>query len=328
MRVCEFRFVEVRGLGGAHGCSGGRSACCANGCCECMQIGEIRLFNASGAPLAIASSTSPYGLSPRGEGASNAADAADGDDDCDADDVIGKAVGGKAGGVASGRMHRDCAVGAKWLDTRLGDRGSSVLELRLPVARGVPTSYALFTANDAPARDPTAWAVFCLHEDDDGVHVLGDTRAHVTPPQARGNSYAPLPLHALSTAPSADNYTSIASPAQPIERHFAGGPATLGVMLALGPIFGLLLALPILGLACALRADLRSRLQGALSWALSPSAMGVATGSGRRAGTRSVADDPSLRPMLQPVSIAPLSDAPMPEEEPRGARRHPSEEML
>ena len=84
VHLCEFRFVELRGL---EGCAAGDTAsCCAEGCCDCVQLGEVRLYGAGGRPLRVRRVANPRGRSPEGEGARNVIDATF---DCDDDGGYG-----------------------------------------------------------------------------------------------------------------------------------------------------------------------------------------------------------------------------------------------
>ena len=200
--VCEFRFTRTRGTAdclrdqratvGDFLDGGALWTCCSGGCCDCLQLGEVRLFDAAGERLRITSIANPRGTSPLGEAATNVGDGR---------------VGGRLG-TGGG------SVGDKWLDTAFARYGSSMLEVAFarPPAHGrsgerarhgaqrlrdddvaaVAASYELWTANDAVARDPTAWSVYCLGPNE--MALTADVRRSVLPPLRRGASYGRLPL--------------------------------------------------------------------------------------------------------------------------------------
>jgi len=62
-----------------------------------------------------------------------------------------------------------------------------IVTLTLPAMTSPPTSYAFWTANDNPARDPTAWTFSC--KNGAGAYTTLDTRSNVNPPDDRFSPY-------------------------------------------------------------------------------------------------------------------------------------------
>ena len=73
-QTCELRVLSVRGVGGSTGCKGDAHSCCGGGCCECVQLGGVRLFDQSGMPLKVDSVSNPHGKSPGAETPANVVD--------------------------------------------------------------------------------------------------------------------------------------------------------------------------------------------------------------------------------------------------------------
>jgi hypothetical protein len=173
-----------------------------------LQLGEVRLFDAAGERLIITSIANPRGASPLAEAATNVGD-----------------------GRVGGRLFTGGgSVGGKWLDTAFARYSSSTLEVAFarPPAHGrsgeraghgaqrlreddvaaVAASYELWTANDAVARDPTAWSVYCLGPNE--MALTADVRRSVLPPLRRGASYGRLPLR-LGTDDVCDDADAVTS---------------------------------------------------------------------------------------------------------------------
>jgi hypothetical protein len=173
-----------------------------------LQLGEVRLFDAAGERLMITSIANPRGASPLAEAATNVGD-----------------------GRVGGRLFTGGgSVGGKWLDTAFARYSLSTLEVAFarPPAHGrsgeraghgaqrlreddvaaVAASYELWTANDAVARDPTAWSVYCLGPNE--MALTADVRRSVLPPLRRGASYGRLPLR-LGTDDVCDDADAVTS---------------------------------------------------------------------------------------------------------------------
>lgn len=74
------------------------------------------------------------------------------------------------------------APSSKWLDLNFPLALNSTVEIILRPGSPAPASYELFTANDNPGRDPTAWEFARLAET--GWEVL-DRQQGVRPPSER-----------------------------------------------------------------------------------------------------------------------------------------------
>ena len=180
---CRFEFTEVRE----------DKRQCAYGCCKCVQLSEVIVYDAEHTALNVTSIANPAGRSPPGQGPGSAAD-----------------------GNAK----------TKWIDFALADgyppgpRGMSVLEIEFDSASsGLSVAeYELFTGNDAVWRDPVAWSVRCWTNaatPRDGVPQwleLVDHRGEewglpVAAPTERMSSYGRRPLGAPSPPSPPDRPT-------------------------------------------------------------------------------------------------------------------------
>ena len=99
------------------------------------------------------------------------------------------------------RLHDDDTTSAasKFVDLNFPASGKTILEITLHDHAHV-AAYELYTANDNPSRDPTAWHVYSLAN---GEWKLVHSMTSVLPPTSRHTSYGRFSLDAGVVAPDA-----------------------------------------------------------------------------------------------------------------------------
>eukprot|EP00966_Prymnesium_polylepis_P162674 3759559-Prymnesium_polylepis.1 len=131
---------------------------------DAVALGEVELLGVDGQQLTIFSITNPGGAHKVAENAERAVD-----------------------GTAA----------TKWIDTNylepapgLLAANTSILQLTLAHPTDVAVGYRLYTANDAPPRDPVAWRFERRSPTDDAWHVLHQVDG-LRPPFMRSTSFLP-----------------------------------------------------------------------------------------------------------------------------------------
>ena len=130
------------------------------GCAQCIQLAEIELFALGDKqPIASAAGTFAYGHAP--------------------EHVF------------------DGSLDSKWLATSASQEQPYKLDVTVATDR-LPDAYRLWTASDAPIRDPISWRVECT---DGAFGVVQDIREGVAAPFERLEPYSMYRLGSLSPMP-------------------------------------------------------------------------------------------------------------------------------
>ena len=144
-----------------------------------MQLSEVKLYAAAGAPpLVVSAASNKGGASPPNQPASAAVD---GD------------------------------TSTKWFDSSMVTANATTLVIELAAASPL-REFELFTANDNIKRDPTAWRL--ERRRPDGDWELMSEASGVVPPDARKASYGRM--QASSSAPSSPTPSPPPSASPPI----------------------------------------------------------------------------------------------------------------
>ena len=130
-----------------------------------VQLSEVRLFGADGAPLHVLEATNPNGTNPGGQGAANVID----------------------------------GLNDKWLDLGLPP---ATLRLTLPEGSPAVASYSFVTANDNVNRDPTAWTFGVRYPGSGAFEQLSQVDNYA-PSLVRYATYGPFDPNAAASSPPA-----------------------------------------------------------------------------------------------------------------------------
>ena len=169
-----------------------------------VQLSEILLYGADGAPLEVASAANPDGTSPKN-------------------------------GQRAFRLH-DGRNTTKWEDDSFGANGQSVVELTLADPQPVAT-YDFETATKHKERDPVSWRLELVHGDGtvDLLSVVHDADAPIERAAMYGGFYATTPPSPPAVPPSPPPAPPPAPPARKaLTAGAAGGAAAAVAPAALG----------------------------------------------------------------------------------------------